>query len=68
VQFVQPAVDGTFSVEGLPSGEYFVVAVTTDTSGIPVDEVYLQQLAGMATRITLARGERRRVDFATATR
>ena len=42
------------------------MAASTDTFGT-VDDVYLQQLAGMATRITLARGESHRVDFATTT-
>src|SRR6185295_7484953 len=68
VQRVQPAVDGTFRVKGLPPGEYFVVADPSVDASAPIDAAYLEQLAGVASRLTLARGEKRRVDLAVAGR
>jgi hypothetical protein len=62
VQAVQPAVDGTFRVGGLPPGEYFVVADPNIDLSAAVDAVYLEQLAGVAGRLTIASGEKRRVD------
>ena len=68
VRTVQPAMDGTFRVKGLPPGDYFAVADATVDAGTVVDAAYLEQLAGLASRLTLAPGEKRRVDFATTTR
>jgi hypothetical protein len=68
VHAVQPAIDGTFRVRGLPPGEYFVVADPIVDPGTPVDAAYLEQLAALASRVTLARGEKRRVDLVIASR
>jgi protocatechuate 3,4-dioxygenase beta subunit len=68
VQTVQPAVDGTFRVKGLPPGEYFVVADANVDSGTVLDAAYLEQLVVVASRITIARGEKRRVDLAVTGR
>jgi hypothetical protein len=65
VRTAQPAADGTFRVGGLPPGDYFVVAqphVDVDVD-LPVDAVALDQFAGVASRITIASGEKRRFDL-----
>jgi hypothetical protein len=56
-------VDGTFRVKGLPPGDYFVVAVASIDAGTSIDEAYLEQLAGVASRLAIARGEKRHVDL-----
>jgi hypothetical protein len=68
VQVVQPASDGTFRVRGLPAGEYLVVGDASVDPDTPLDAEYLEQLAGIAGRLTLAQGEKRRVDLAIAGR
>ena len=68
VKTAQPAADGTFRVGGLPPGEYFVVPAPSINPGAPVDAVYLEQLAGFADRLTIASGEKRRVELTVTSR
>ena len=52
--------DGTFSVRGLPTGEYFVAAIDrlqmSDGSGEWQDPAFLEALVPVATRATLEEG------------
>jgi hypothetical protein len=53
-----PAVDGTFSIEGLPSGDYFVVATEAPRDpGEWQDPDVLAKLSTRATRVRLADGQ-----------
>jgi protocatechuate 3,4-dioxygenase beta subunit len=53
-----PAGDGTFSIEGLPSGDYFVVAAEAPRDpGEWLDPEVLAKLSTRATRIRLADGQ-----------
>lgn len=51
--------DGTFRIEGLPAGEYFLAAVTEMDPDDLVDASFLASLAAQAIRITLVEGEKK---------
>jgi hypothetical protein len=51
--------DARYQTSGLPSGEYFVVAIPEEAAANWQDPVNLQALARSATRVTLAEGESR---------
>jgi hypothetical protein len=53
----RPATDGRFSIRGLPSGEYFVAAVTDVEPGEWFDPAFLSQLVGAAIKVTVREGE-----------
>ena len=61
VKAVRSEPDGTFTVRGLPSGEYFVAAVDriqmTDGSGEWQDPSFLELLVPIAARVTLEEGQ-----------
>jgi hypothetical protein len=63
VQQVRPASDGTYSITGLPAGEYYVGAVTT----LELDDLYspafLQQIVPIAFTIAIADGEAKEQDL-----
>ena len=60
----RPAHDGKFVVSGLPAGEYYVGAVT-DLDGVDLtDAAFLDTLAAVSARITLAKGATRTIDLA----
>lgn len=52
---------GTFTIAGLPPGEYFVAAVAIDAPDDPRDPKVLQKLMPNATRVTLGDGEKKTV-------
>jgi hypothetical protein len=55
---VAPAATGTFAIEGLPPGDYFVVASEAPQDpGEWTDPGVLEKLAASATRVRLADGE-----------
>ena len=63
VRAVRPAPDGRYEFAGLSPGEYLLAAVNEfDTPGGIAAEL-LAPLADVATRVSLARGERRELDF-----
>jgi len=59
---------GAFVIEGAPPGEYFVVAIGAATVGDWRDPRVLDRLARVASRVTLADGERRAVSLKTVPR
>ena len=63
IQSVQPATDGSFSVKGLPAGEYAIVAVGDTAPGDLGDPAVLEQLLASAFKLTLADGEKKRQDL-----
>ena len=63
VQQARPASDGSYKLVGLPAGEYFVGAVTTLDLDDLYDPTFLEQIAPMAFRITLAEGETKQQDL-----
>lgn len=54
---VHPANDGTYKVQGLPAGEYYVCALTDLDPNDLYDPAFLDQLAAASFKITLAEGE-----------
>jgi len=56
VRATRPSTDGAFGVKGLPSGEYFIAALTDLEPGEWNDPVLLAQLAAAAAKVTLRDG------------
>jgi hypothetical protein len=52
--------DGTFRITDLPSGEYFLAAVTDMEPSDLKDASFLAELAARAIRLTLGEGEKKR--------
>jgi hypothetical protein len=63
VQQARPASDGKFRFAGLPSGEYYVCAVTDLDPEDLYNPAFLDQLVAGAFRITLADGEKKVQDL-----
>jgi protocatechuate 3,4-dioxygenase beta subunit len=63
VQTARPASDGKFTVTGLPAGEYFVCAVTAVDRTEVYDPAFLEQLAPVSFKITIADGEKKVQDL-----
>ena len=53
---------GTFSITGLPPGDYYVAAIGTDAPGDRRDPKVLERLIPSAVRVTLNEGETRTVE------
>jgi hypothetical protein len=67
VRQVRPASDGTFTITGLPAGEYYVSAVTDLDANDLSDPTFLEELAASgALKLTLADGERKTQDLRLA--
>jgi hypothetical protein len=66
IQSTRPATDGTFSVTGLPAGDYAIAAVM-DAEGHDLSSpAVLSQLLAGGHRVTLAEGERKTQDLGVA--
>ncbi|HVQ42193.1 MAG TPA: carboxypeptidase-like regulatory domain-containing protein [Vicinamibacterales bacterium] len=64
---VRPASDGSFSVRGLPAGEYWMAALTDlEQREDWVDPAVLRQLVPAAVKVTLADGEKKTQDIRIA--
>jgi hypothetical protein len=63
IQQARPASDGTYRIQALPAGEYYVGAVTTLDLEDLYDPSFLQQIAPIAFKITLADGETKTQDL-----
>ena len=53
----RPATDGRFSIRGLPSGDYFLAAVTDVEPGEWFDPAFLSQLVPAAVKVTVRDAE-----------
>jgi hypothetical protein len=54
---------GTFRVANLPPGDYLVAAIDFERGASVRDETMIQKLAAMATRVTIADGDKRVVNL-----
>jgi len=59
----RPDSEGKFQVQGLPPGEYCVVAITDLDQADLADPTFLEQLAAASIKITLAEGEKKKQDL-----
>ena len=55
--------DGQFSFNGMPAGDYLMVAVSNDLASDWRDPAIIQKLAAVATRITVTEGEKKAIDL-----
>ena len=56
--------DGSYSIQGLPAGEYFLCALTElDSARISTDPKYLEELSAVAIKLSIAEGEKKRQDL-----
>jgi uncharacterized protein (DUF2141 family) len=63
VRMTRPATDGSYSVKGLPPGEYFLAAPTDLETGEWNDPLLLDHLVRSAAKVTLRDGETTAQDF-----
>jgi uncharacterized protein (DUF2141 family) len=68
IRTTRPATNGRFVFQGLPPGEYRLVAVADAEPGEEFDPDFLRQLSGDAVRVTLAEGERQAHDLRVKSR
>jgi protocatechuate 3,4-dioxygenase beta subunit len=59
IRSVRPATDGTFSVNGLPPGDYRIAPVIDPEPGSWFDGTFLQQLDSTSERFSLTDGEKK---------
>jgi hypothetical protein len=57
---------GTFSLSGLPAGEYFIAAINDQAGATWQDPKVLDILSRSATQLSLRDGDRRTVDVTTS--
>jgi hypothetical protein len=55
--------EGRFKVSGLPSGDYYAIAIESADSSDWTNPEYLERLRGKATSVTVDEGETRSVDL-----
>ena len=63
VRMTRPATDGSYSVKGLPPGEYYLAAPTDLETGEWNDPAVLEQLLPSSAKVTLHEGEIGKKDF-----
>ena len=63
IRMTRPSTDGTFSVKGLPPGEYFLAALADLETGEWNDPALLDQLVSSSAKISLRDGETTKQDF-----
>jgi uncharacterized protein (DUF2141 family) len=56
---------GAFTIPALPPGDYLVVAISDADAGQYLDPKFLEKLAGVATRVTIDRGQSKTQDLTT---
>ena len=59
IRSTTPATDGSFSVAGLPAGEYAIAAAEDVEASDLADPAFLSQLLASAYRVTLAEAEKK---------
>jgi hypothetical protein len=68
IKLAQPATDGSFSVGGLPAGDYAIVAAENVEDADVGDPAFLSPLLAVAYKVTVAEGETRRQDLTVGSR
>jgi uncharacterized protein (DUF2141 family) len=63
VQAVRPGVDGRYSINDLPAGEYLLAAVLDIDQNDWNDPAFLEQLVPASIKITIGEGERKTQDL-----
>jgi hypothetical protein len=63
VRMTRPATDGSYSVKGLPPGEYYLAAPADLETGEWNDPALLEQLVRSSSKVTLRDGEVTKQDF-----
>jgi hypothetical protein len=63
IRTTRPATDGSFTVKGLPSGQYYLAALTDLESGEWNDPALLEQLVPTSAQVTVRDGETTTRDF-----
>ncbi len=63
IRWAQPATDGTFSVAGLPAGEYGIAGIGETPPGALSDPSFLSALLASAFKVIVAEGQRHRQDL-----
>jgi carboxypeptidase family protein len=63
MRVVRPAASGTYSIPGLPPGDYFIVAVAGGAAAEWQDPTRLEAWAARGNRVTLGDGEARTIDL-----
>jgi hypothetical protein len=63
IGMTRPGTDGSYSVKGLPPGEYFLAAPTDLETGEWNDPTLLEQLVRSSAKVTLRDGETTKQDF-----
>jgi hypothetical protein len=56
---------GGYRVNGLPAGDYLLVAVTQDDAAEWPEPTFIQELARLATRFSIGEAERKSLDLTT---
>jgi hypothetical protein len=59
--------DGSYTINGLPAGEYYVVAVKEDMVGEWQAPALLQALSGLAQQVRIVDGEKKQQNLTSAT-
>lgn len=62
---VRVGTDGTYRVANLPVGDYVVVAVRSSVPADWLDSGFLRKLLPLATRVSIADGEKKSQDVET---
>jgi hypothetical protein len=68
IAMTRPATDGTFSVTGLPAGDYLIAAVTDVDQGEWMDPSFLKTIVPASLKLSIAEGETKRQDIRLAGR
>jgi hypothetical protein len=63
IMTTRPGLDGRYTFNGLPAGDYLVAAVTDLEPGSQFDPDFLNELAGAAVRVTIADGGKQTQDL-----
>jgi len=63
IRSVRTSTTGTYTVSGLPAGDYFIVAVAPAHSDAWLDPDFLDRASRTATRVTIAWSGQRRIDL-----
>jgi hypothetical protein len=66
ISTARPGTDGTYSIRGLPAGDYRLTAVTDVEPGEWFDPAFLQQVVGQSIAISIQPGEQKTQDLKLA--